>query len=70
MDKVLIDSVRQPGRTKLVAPVFADILVKLKLYRRADLVAKGAQTSPPSEPSATKPRKAREYKRRDMQAEE
>ena len=44
MKAVVIESVKSPGTTKTVAPVFADILCTLGLYRRRDL----AVTLPPA----------------------
>lgn len=63
MEKVTIESIKEPGVTKEVAPIFATILVdKLKLYRRVETAGSGSTAAP-------KPRQNR-YRRRDMQAEE
>jgi len=63
MPKVLIRSVRQPGVTKLVAPAFAEILTKLKLFTREE-----SSPTPPAPEPESKPK--RTYRRRDLKAEE
>ena len=72
MKAVVIESVKSPGTTKTVAPVFADILCTLGLYRRRDLAAE-PPAKPPRKPRATPKtpaRPKRAYKTRRLTAEE
>lgn len=83
MTKILIRSVRT-GVTKLVAPVFADILVKTKKYIRVDAEpevipapvaeqpkpARRPRTPKPANDDATEEPRRRTYRRRDQTAEE
>jgi len=74
MDKVLIESVAQAGVTKLVAPAYADILVKTGRYRRS-VVPRQTRVVP----AAVAPTTAQQpvahrtptgqYRRRDLKAE-
>jgi hypothetical protein len=70
---VLIESVKKPGTTKLVAPVFADILCDiLGLYRRRDMAPEPAPKAPrkPRSTPKTPARPKRTYKTRRLSAEE
>jgi hypothetical protein len=68
---VLIESVKHPGTTKLVAPVFAGILCTLGLYRRRDLAPERPAKAPRKTRSTEKPaRSKRIYKTRRLTAEE
>lgn len=73
MDKVLIRSVKRPGVTKLVAPVFADILCKIKAYERVDALPTVTPTMEAEKPrrrprASDSPRRG--YRRRDQTSEE
>lgn len=76
MQKVRIESVKT-GAAKMVAPVFADILVGLGKYRRADEQPESVPDTPKPRPRRTprtnSPKKepgGRTYRRRDLTAEE